>query len=302
VELLVKIERWKEGMERKGLRVNMGKTKVMKCQRSSAQAEDSGRWPCGVCRVGVGRNSIVCGMCKRWVHKKCSGVKGRLKADSQFTCPMCVSGGHKDAVQEKEVLLGDEGGLECLAKFCYLGDMLGCGGGAIDAVRTRVRCAWGKFRELSPILTLRGMSLKMKGKIYRACVQSVLVYGSETWALKVSDTQQLERTERMMVRWMCGVSLKDRICSQKLLDRLGIVGVAERVVRSRLRWFGHVERKSDDDWVLKCREMSVAGARRRGRGRKTWMECVEEDMHRLHLISEDALDRGVWRNGIWGNV
>ena len=64
-ELLVKIERWKEGMESKGLRVNMGKTKVMKCQRSSAQAEDSGRWPCGVCRVGVGRNPIACGMCKR---------------------------------------------------------------------------------------------------------------------------------------------------------------------------------------------------------------------------------------------
>ena len=99
----------------------------------------------------------------------------------------------------------------------------------------------------------------MKGKIYRACVQSMLVYGSEAWALKVSDTQQLERTERMMVRWMCGVSLKDRKSSQKLLDRLGIVGVAESVVRSRLRWFGHVERKSDDDWVSKCREMSVAG-------------------------------------------
>ena len=50
----------------------------------------------------------------------------------------------------------------------------------------------------------------------------------------------------------------------------------------------------------KCREMSVVGVRRRGRGRKTWMECVEEDMHRLQLRSEDALDRGVWRNGILG--
>jgi hypothetical protein len=36
------IERWTEGMERKGLRVNLGKTKVMKCQLSSGQAEDSG--------------------------------------------------------------------------------------------------------------------------------------------------------------------------------------------------------------------------------------------------------------------
>ena len=107
----------------------------------------------------------------------------------------------------------------------------------------------------------------MKGKIYRVCVQSVLVYGSETWALKVSDTQRLERTEMMMVRWLCGVSLKDRKSSQELLDRLRIVGVAERVVPGSLRWFGHVERKSADDWVSKCREMSVVGVRRRGRGR-----------------------------------
>jgi hypothetical protein len=111
----------------------------------------------------------------------------------------------------------------------------------------RVKCAWGKFRELSPILTVRGMSLKMKGKIYGACVQSVMVYGSETWALKVSDSQQLERTERMMARWMCGVTLKHRQSSQDLLEHLGIVGVAERVRRGRLRWFGHVERKNADD-------------------------------------------------------
>ena len=43
---------------------------------------------------------------------------------------------------------------------------------------------WGKFNELAPILTRRGISLKLKGKFYRACVQSVLVYGSETWATK----------------------------------------------------------------------------------------------------------------------
>ena len=100
----------------------------------------------------------------------------------------------------------------------------------------------GKFMELAPILTLRGMSLKMKEKIYRACVQSVMVYGSETWALRVEQLQQLERTERMMVRWMCGVSLKDRKRSQELLDCLDIVGVSEWVKRGRLRWFGQAAR------------------------------------------------------------
>ena len=32
--------------------------------------EDSGNHPCGVCRKGVGDNSIRCVECLRWVHKK----------------------------------------------------------------------------------------------------------------------------------------------------------------------------------------------------------------------------------------
>ena len=43
--------------------------------------------------------------------------------------------------------------LECVGKFCYLGDMIGSGGGAEEASRARVQCAWGKFRKLAPILT-----------------------------------------------------------------------------------------------------------------------------------------------------
>ena len=71
-------------------------------------------------------------------------------------------------------------GLEYVDSFCYLGDMLSAGGGAEEAVRCRVRCAWGKFKELLPIITSRGTSLIVKGKIYKACVQSVMIYGSET--------------------------------------------------------------------------------------------------------------------------
>ena len=63
-------------------------------------------------------------------------------------------------------------------------------------------CAWRKFTELRPILTERCASLKLKEKIYTACVQSAMVYGSETWPMKVEDMQRLQRAERMMVRWM----------------------------------------------------------------------------------------------------
>jgi hypothetical protein len=42
----------------------------------------------------------------------------------------------------------------------------------------------------------------------------------------------------------------------------------EVVRRGRLLWFGHVERKSRDDWVKMCRDFVVEGTRRQGRGGK----------------------------------
>ena len=97
-----------------------------------------------------------------------------------------------------------------------------------------------------------GASYRIKGRIYGACVQSVLIYGTETWAMKADDLRSLEKTERMMVRWMCGVSLKDRKRSEDLCILLGINCVADVVRRGRLRWFGHLEHKSVDDWMIGC--------------------------------------------------
>ena len=54
------------------------------------------------------------------------------------------------------------------------------------------------------------------------------------------------KAERMMVRHMCGVTLKDRKSCEELRQQLGI---SDALRRNRLRWFGHVERKNDDEWV-----------------------------------------------------
>ena len=61
----------------------------------------------------------------------------------------------------------------------------------------------------------------MKVKVFRACVQSVLTYGTETWAVKAENLHSLERAECMMVRWMCGVSLKDRKQSEVFVQSFG---------------------------------------------------------------------------------
>ena len=171
------------------------------------QVFPSGKHPCGVCRKGVGRNSIFCGYCKHWVHKRCSGLR-QLNLDANFKCRSCADEQIKGEVDNKMVLDGVE--YDVVNQFCYLGDMLNAGGGAEASTIARVRSAWKKFRELLPLLTSRVFSHKTKGRLYRACVRSVMLYASETWPLKEEDIQRISRTDMQMIRWMCNVSLHDR--------------------------------------------------------------------------------------------
>ena len=166
-----------------------------------------------------------------------------------FHCKTCANGSVQLERLEK-ISLGFESGenLDCVDKFCYLGNMIGAG--AEESYRARVRCAWAKFRELVPVLTFRGASMEVKGKVYKACVHRVLVYGSETWLIKAEDMQQLERTERMMVRCMCGASLESRTSSYDLNKRLYVEAVTDAVRHGSLRCFGHLEHKDINDCVL----------------------------------------------------
>ena len=70
-----------------------------------------------------------------------------------------------------------------------------------------------------------------------------------------------------MVRWMCGIKLKDRLPSKKLRERLGIDDIELVLQQNRLHWYGHVLRKDDDDdWVKKCMEYEVQDPR----PKRTW--------------------------------
>ena len=62
----------------------------------------------------------------------------------------------------------------------------------------------------------------MKGVVYKACVCSMFTYGAETWAMKVGVFQRLRVTERIMLRMICGVTLKDKVESTVIASRVGV--------------------------------------------------------------------------------
>ena len=121
-----------------------------------------------------------------------------------------------------------------------------------------------------------------------------MIYGSETWAMNMEQQRRLERAEMRMVRWMCGVSLREMKTSEELRNMMGIESVVAVVKRSRLRWMGHVLRKDEQDWVRRVMEMEVEGRKGRGRPKKTWQKVVEEDMRSRGLKKDDAADRVKW--------
>ncbi len=65
------------------------------------------------------------------------------------------------------------------------------------------------------------------------------------------------KTEMRMIRWMCGVSLKERQPSSGLRRRLGVeaIGDVMRLRRFRLRLHSHVERKDYADCVKACAKL-----------------------------------------------
>ena len=76
--------------------------------------------------------------------------------------------------------------------------------------------------QLVPLLTNKDVSLIMRGRLYSSCVRSSMLHGSETWPVRKENVVALQRAETRMVRWMCGVKLKDRLPSKELRERLGI--------------------------------------------------------------------------------
>jgi len=92
-----------------------------------------------------------------------------------------------------------------------------------------------------------------------------------------------------MVRSMCGVSLREEKSSDELLGHLGIVSVADVVRKSRLRWYGHVEREDVEDLVSKCRRF-------RGRPKNAWEQSVKSDIKKYGMQRVESFDKDKWWN------
>jgi hypothetical protein len=85
---------------------------------------------------------------------------------------------------------------------------------------------------------------------------------------------------------MCDKTIRDMIRNDDIREKVVVAPIVEKMVETRFRWFGHVERRHVDSVV-----------RRVGRGRptKTIRETIKKDLHINELDKNMVFDRTLWR-------
>ena len=69
----------------------------------------------------------------------------------------------------------------------------------------------------------------------------------------------------------------------------------EKVRETRLRWFGHVQRRDGEYISRRMMRLELPGRRSGGRPKRRFMGVVTEDMTLVGVREEDVEDRDRWR-------
>ena len=112
-------------------------------------------------------------------------------------------------------------------------------------VRRRVQAGTNAWRQVEGVMYDRHISKKLKGKVLGACVTPL--YGLETLPVTEKHQHRLKVCENNWVSRIAGVKRVDRRRMDELRKEVGIQKcLMGRLVKSRLKWAGHVERMKED--------------------------------------------------------
>ena len=78
-----------------------------------------------------------------------------------------------------------------------------------------------------------------------------------------------------------------------------MVPIEDKFREIRLRWFGHVKRRSADAPVRRCERINILrGKRGRGQPKKSLDEVIRDDLRVVGLTEDTAQDRRLWQDKI----
>lgn len=202
----------------------------------------------------------------------------------------------------QDVMIGDNR-IEGVNAFRYLGSNLNALNMIDEEIKARITAGNKCFYACNAMLSNKLLSIKSKLTIYKTIIRPVVTYACETWTLTQKDELKLALFERKVLRKIFGPLREDdgtyRRRMNHELDQLIHKETLVRFCKSqRLRWAGHLERMDDARAVKTICKWTPQQKRPRGRPRKRWRDCVEEDLRCMGKVTSwrrEARDRTKWR-------
>jgi len=112
-------------------------------------------------------------------------------------------------LNRKNIYLENEK-IELVERFVYLGQVIELNNKVAPEITKRIQTAWAAFSKLSYILKDVNTPINLRRKVLNQCINPVITYASETWALTKGLEERLATTQRKMERLMLGITLRDK--------------------------------------------------------------------------------------------
>ena len=153
-----------------------------------------------------------------------------------------------------------------------------------------IQAGWGAWRKVTGIMCDRKVPTAVKGRMYKTMIRPAMLYGMEKVAVTKGQERKMEVAEMKMLRFSQGKTRLDRIENAVIRGRVIMGELVGKIRESRLRLFGHVERR-EDSYVGRRVQALQTGRRRRGSPKRRWKDCISEDLRAAGMQPEDAQDR-----------
>ena len=193
--------------------------------------------------------------------------------------------------------------LKVVQKFCYLGSEISEKATLDEEIKLRISKASQAFGKLEKRLwSSHDISLQTKIMVYRATIITALTYGSESWTPYRRQIKTLDAFHMRKLRSICGISWKDMVTNQEVLSRCAISGIETFLMKSQLRWTGHVIRMNENRLPKTLMYGQIANAKRpEGRPLLRYKDKLKANLSSLKISSSSsweqlATERNDWRN------
>ncbi|XP_019625432.1 PREDICTED: uncharacterized protein LOC109470795 [Branchiostoma belcheri] len=136
--------------------------------------------------------------------------------------------------------------LEVVGTFTYLGSTISSNLSLEAELNKRIGKAATVMARLGKRVWDNAMlTTNTKLVVYKACILSTLLYGSEAWTLYSHQERRLNAFHMRCLRRILGISWQDRVPNKDVLTQAGMTSMYALLSQRRLRWLGHVSRMDD---------------------------------------------------------